>query len=194
MDKVIAEGVGMTPEMAKLMKDEVHAEAKQVLAIGGEQYMMVLPTELAVTLENFRDNNSSDAWLSILEMPMRMWKKWVLINPRAVLRYNVNNLSGDLAAIIAGNPRALLKVPEAWRMLRHVMYQDGEPEAVHMDAINRGVIDSNLTMQEINEYDRSREFKGLIDTKLPHGLKEIRTVWKQMEKARKLLYLVLLAG
>jgi hypothetical protein len=33
---------------------------------------------------------------------LKRWKRWVLINPRRVVKYNLNNLSGDLDAVLAG--------------------------------------------------------------------------------------------
>ena len=77
---------------------------RSMLAVGGPKFQMVLPEEIASTLNSIRAEHSE--WLveAVLEVPLRWWKRWVLINPRRVLRYNLNNLSGDLDVVIAGNP------------------------------------------------------------------------------------------
>src|SRR3546814_4543363 len=116
-----------------------------VMAVGGPKYQMVIPQEMADTLNSFGDTQAEGLFDAMLATPLAMWKRWVLINPRRVLKYNLNNLSGDMDAVIAGNPRALKKLPQAIRELWHVMIKGEEPSVRYREAVERGVFDSGLT-------------------------------------------------
>jgi hypothetical protein len=79
--------------------DDIRAMIENVrsaLAFGGMRYAMILPDEVASTLNQLRREDFSGLIDAVAEKPLKLWKQWVLINPRRVLKYNLNNLSGDL--------------------------------------------------------------------------------------------------
>jgi hypothetical protein len=80
---------------------------------------------------------------------VQYWKRWVLINPRRYFKYNFNNITGDFDAIMAGNPKLLRFVGQAGRELAGVMRGKAKPTARYEEALERGVFDSGLTVQEI---------------------------------------------
>lgn len=139
------------------------AEARTMLAVGGPKYQMVLPEELALTLNSLRSPAAEGPAEALLQAPTRAWKVWTLLNPRRVLKYNLNNLSGDLDAIIAGNPRALRKVGEAAREIYLVAKNRQAPSQNFRDAIERAVFDSGLSIQEIPDVNLLREFAHLTE-------------------------------
>jgi hypothetical protein len=79
--------------------DDIRAMIENVrsaLAFGGMRYAMILPDEVASTLNQLRREDFNGLIDAVAEKPLKLWKQWVLINPRRVLKYNLNNLSGDL--------------------------------------------------------------------------------------------------
>ena len=94
----------MTGSEIKPLLDSI----RDVLAIGMPKYQMVINEEIATALDA-NPNGAIDQGFSLLFMrdAIRHWKVWTLLNPRSFITYNLNNLSGDLDALIAGNPSAL---------------------------------------------------------------------------------------
>ena len=184
IDRVVAEsqGDGLDPAVAQALRDEVHGDAKQLLAIGGEKYMMVLPTELALTLNSLHSTRDVGMLDILFATPMRKWKKWVLINPRRIVRYNLNNLSGDMDAVIAGKPKALLKMGPAVKELYAVMLRGEEPSQTYKDAVWRGVFDSGLTVQEISEINEFEGFNHIVEQKGELSTKRIMQLWRGMQR------------
>lgn len=157
LDAIQTEGLeGVTrEEIEDVLRRIGDAEAKR-----GKMLNLVVPEALATTLGKMTTNVTRGWMDEVFRTPMRLWKQWVLINPRRVVKYNLNNLSGDLDAVIAGSPKALRRMPQAVRELYAVM-KGGEPTARMQEAIDRGVFDTGLTIQEIPEINALDEFRGL---------------------------------
>ncbi|MEK9754334.1 MAG: hypothetical protein VW338_14160, partial [Rhodospirillaceae bacterium] len=176
------------PESAAAdVRRALEAEAREVLAVGGERYAMVLPAEIADTLNEFSDPHADALVASILETPVRYIKRWWLINPRRVTKYNINNLSGDLDAVIAGNPKALRRMGQAMDELYNVMYAGQAPTDRYREAVDRGVFDSGLTVQEIPDINVMDEFSHLIEKpgfKQPGAMAKMQVmrVWKGLQR------------
>ncbi|MBF0311460.1 MAG: hypothetical protein HQL56_18245, partial [Magnetococcales bacterium] len=158
-DESIAENI---PGVSRDTVMEVMANMRKVLAVGMPKYQMVIPQELAITLDAMTKARNEGWFDHVLATPLTMWKQWVLINPRRVIKYNINNLSGDLDAVIAGNPRALKRLPQAIRELYRVM-KGGEPTARYKEAVARGVFDGGLSVQEIPDINLLGQFQHLTD-------------------------------
>lgn len=154
------------PNVSGINADEMHralTAVRQQLVVGGERYTMVLPKEVADTLNEFGDRRAEGLFSQGVQMLQSGWKRWVLINPRRFLKYNLNNISGDLDALIAGNPGALLKVKIAAKELYAVMRKGEKPSARYGEAVERGVFDSGLSIQEIPDISRLSAFRHLTD-------------------------------
>ncbi|KKM22172.1 hypothetical protein LCGC14_1628040, partial [marine sediment metagenome] len=129
VDKLLEEAA-----MSDLLGKDVDTDAlKQVILsirkavmMGGKKFEMVLPEEIADTLDRMRPEVDDSIYAFVLEKPQTLWKRWTLISPRRVLKYNINNISGDLDAVIAGNPQVVKKLPEAMKELWAVM-KSGKP-------------------------------------------------------------------
>lgn len=164
---------------------EIRESVRSVLMVGGPKYEMVLPAELAATLDSFRDPQAEGLFEAVLEAPLRWWKRWVLINPRRVLKYNLNNLSGDIDAVIAGNPRALKHMGRAISEIHKVMIKGSAPSARYQEAVARGVFDSGLTVQEIPDINALDQFRHLIEkpgVARRFTLSPLMAVWRGLQR------------
>ena len=195
IDRIIGQVASMTQEEAGQFAPKELAGAiieaaqsvRSLLAVGGPKYQMVLPEELANTLSNLGDPHADSLLDTLAATPLSLWKRWVLINPRRVLKYNLNNLSGDLDAVIAGNPRAVKKLPQAIKELYRVMIGGETPSERYREAVDRGVFDSGLTIQEIPDINYLSEFESIIN---PPTIKEpkrfvlspLMKVWRGLQR------------
>lgn len=185
LDKIANEGMGVAT--AEEMRAALES-ARSLLVVGGPKYQMVLPEGVADTLNSIRDDHADGMFDALAAVPLSLWKRWVLINPRRVLKYNLNNLSGDLDGVIAGNPRALKKLPRAIKELYQVMIQGKAPSARYREAVDHGVFDSGLTIQEIPDINYMSEFEQLIDPPRPFRQplrflgSKLMKVWRALQR------------
>jgi tRNA G10 N-methylase Trm11 len=166
IDRIIPQLTADMPMDAPRLQEiaaALRAGVREVLSVGGPQYQMVLPEDLAETLNNLQHPYVEGMFDHLAAVPTGYWKIWTLINPRRWAKYNINNLSGDLDAVIAGNPRLLKRVPEAFRELRAVMFQNGAPSARYNEALERGVFGSGLTIQEVPDVNTLDQFAHVLD-------------------------------
>ena len=92
------------------------------------------------------------------------WKKTALyLLPRAA-KYNIRNLTGDLDAVIAGNPDALRYLPKSIKELFSVYYGNSDnisPELKRFQA--HGGALTFQSAQELGSYKEFKAFNDLID-------------------------------
>jgi N12 class adenine-specific DNA methylase len=150
-----------TPGLDREELTRALGSVRSQLVVGGERYTMVLPDELAATLEEFGDRRGEGMVARVFGGIQSAWKRWVLINPRRYLKYNLNNTTGDLDAVLAGKMSSIKRVPEAWRMLREA--SKGNPSARYIEALERGVFQSALSAQEIPDINRLSAFRHLAE-------------------------------
>lgn len=104
--------------------------------------IMVLPSELVAVLRKKSQTRHRGMLGQVAKDLTTWWKRSVLFSPFRNLKYNLRNFTGDLDALIAGNPRALQQLPKAFKEL----------VAHYMKAKNEGYKPS----KELQEYiDRS---------------------------------------
>lgn len=182
----LEQGQDIPAEMAALMSAGMRSQVKEQLAVGGEKYQLVVPIELAATLNGLGDTYSGNIVNFLFDSPLRQWKRWVLINPRRVLKYNLNNISGDLDAVLAGNPRIVKHFGRASKELYAVMRQKKAPSDLYMQAVERGVFDSGLTAQEIPDINHLSQFAHLDGTRGPINkvtIGSLGKVWRTLQGA-----------
>ena len=159
-----------TQSIAGIEKAELEAvvkEIKEALIVGAKKKELIIPSELARTLERMRPDIRDGLFDWLFAKPLGAWKVWTLINPRRVLKYNTNNMSGDLDAVIAGKPGILKEFGPSIRELWNGMTNKGVSQD-YWDAMDRGVFDSGLTIQEIPDVNKLRQFEHLFSKPKAH--------------------------
>lgn len=152
--------LGVDIDIKNILLDGV----KPGLIKGGKKKSIVIPDELAKTLDKLRPD-IKDRMLSRALRPITSrWKQWVLTNPRRVIKYNLNNLSGDLDAIISGNASIVFDIKSAKEAFND--FYDAwknKPSQRYWDALDRGVFDSGFTSNELDELFEIDKFKKFTD-------------------------------
>ncbi len=150
----------------QLQETEVH----QVLARGRDA-VWVVPDRVAKTLDELKPARNSNFIGDLSEAALAKWKQWILINPMRIVRYNMNNMSGDLDIALAYDPKMLKHTPKAFKDLWSA-YGKGRwkiDDALRFElneAMERGVIDSGMTQMDIPDLgmvNRMDEFIQVLD-------------------------------
>lgn len=170
----------------KVLSGEKMLEAddvKEILAMGGKKEQWVIPQNVAHTLDNYKDFRDEGILSRFSSNALSSWKQWVLLNPYRIIKYNINNLSGDLDIVIAYNPKILRFSKEAARNLWR--YQKGAALTSEMrDMVERGVISSGLTIVEIPDIKAEGVFR-ILTGKEPNLIEKYwksskdMTVWRE---------------
>lgn len=136
-------------------------KAHQILA-KGKDVEWIVPADVAKTLDGFDivldDHKLSKASRAV----MTGWKGYILINPFRVIKYNVNNMSGDLDITLAYDPKIALKympaaVKDLWSDFK-LKKLSRETRAEIDRAYTLGVLGSGWSIQEIKDVNRQLSF------------------------------------
>ena len=79
--------------------------------------LLVIPNEIANALDNMSKTRDRGMLGNAAKLLTNWWKKAVLFSPTRNIKYNFRNFTGDLDALIAGNPKALKFFPQAVKEL-----------------------------------------------------------------------------
>jgi len=141
-------------------------DIKLALAMGRKRLEWAIPKELAETLDNFKDFKDEGPLMHFTDATLASWKQWKLINPIRVVKYNINNFSGDLDIVLAYNPKILGEFKKAAVDLLdyQVRHKDINPALrAELDYWSRtGVIGSGMTIAEIPDIKEIGIFKHLM--------------------------------
>lgn len=151
---------------------EIKAQVKDVLALGGKRKTYLIPSEVKTTLHDLSRPTSDDALTRFFAPLTKTWKRWVLMNPRRALKYNWQNMLGDLDAVIAGEPGVLKwgNVREAVHELRR--FYVGEKVAPWVtDAYEQSVLSSTLSFEELPSLRDLRVYESGISGTTRNPLK-----------------------
>jgi hypothetical protein len=128
-----------------------------------EGSLWVIPKKVAVQLNSMKDAEKESFIPAGIRKVTGKWKQWILLNPYSAIKYNFNNMSGDLDIVMAYNP-AILKpkyahtaMKEAWAELQGKgMSQDMK------EALEYGIITSGLSIQEIPDINQQSLFRSIV--------------------------------
>lgn len=152
-------------------------DLQKVLAIGGNRKEFVLPEPVADTLSNLYDIKSDNMITAALKETTKLWKRWILLNPRRAFKYNLQNFVGDFDAIIAGDPNILKKFTRATGELYDVFYK-GKPFTPEMrEFFERGGLSTQMTVQELPELNKLEIFQRLAEKET--DVKKSLNLWKR---------------
>lgn len=163
--------------MQKMISGEISpndAEVRKVLT-RGRDLIWVIPHGLADTMDNFRDYKDVSAIGQAADWAMRAWKQYILLNPYSVLKYNINNTSGDLDATLAYAPTIAAKyaIPAAKDLAKwHRRKSDPDIKKQLQKAQALGVVGSGFSVQEVDDVlkilSSDREIRGIILDEKPN--------------------------
>jgi hypothetical protein len=100
-------------------------------------------------MDNFRPVPSDFALGRLSGRIMTGWKQYILLNPLSVMKYNINNMSGDLDATLAFDPKIATYSRQAFKDIRKWM-KYGKNEELDI-ARDKGVIGSGFAVQEVED-------------------------------------------
>lgn len=128
---------------------EILATLKPTKVLGRPKAPMVIPDELEKTLVNLGRGHEQNAWRKL----NGAIKEWLLIAPHKVLRYNINNLVGDMEAVWVGNSKILTdgKLTKSIHELWNIFRGHTGPTADYLDALRLGVIDTGQITTELSD-------------------------------------------
>lgn len=162
----------------------VEADFREMLVLGPAREQWVIPTWMADTMDGFGKKRDTSAFGRAWVYLENQWKRWQLLNPVRLLKYNFNNLSGDFdASLLApGIHRYTRKaVADLWA------YRKGTASAVVTEEIHQWmklrVIDQGMTVVEIPDLDDVAGFEHLAD---PNPFRFMYWVHLYWRKARGL--------
>ena len=142
----------LTPEQASAVKEMLQGGLRDIQAIGGPKEQMVLPVPIAETLNEFHDKHVENMLDELAIELQARWKQWILFQPLSLIKYNLNNVTGDSDAIIAtGTAKEMFAQKNiAFREVYQMIYNNKLTDNLK-DALDMGVIQSSLIAQELNE-------------------------------------------
>lgn len=137
------------------------SDLRKLMVVGNKEEEFVLPQEVADTLDNLYSIKPEN-WLSEASKYLTTsWKKYILMNPRRLFKYNYQNFIGDCDAVIAGNPKIFKYFSTAINELNDMFYK-GKPMADKMrEFFERGGLTTTLTLQEIPDINTLEVFTRL---------------------------------
>jgi|GEM_PF-1903187 len=156
-ESIITKFLDSNPAFADTMK-----KFKEVLILGGRKDEVVIPEGLAKTLDNLRTNRDDATLDTINKKLLAVWKINTLLNPHRLIKYNMNNMSGDLDIALAADPGILKHFSTAWKnaLNRKAGRAMGKDE---IDMLDRGVIDAGISINEIPDIAKLPGFQHLKD-------------------------------
>lgn len=169
--------------LAKMLEEGATPEAKdfrKALVLGGKRDSMVIPENVATTLHDEGApkpalKHAEYAWRTA----MKAWKQWVLGSPMRILRYNLNNLSGDVDIAFTADPGIFKHFKSSLKDLRRMMGKNRTQADIEELAEMRrlGVLDSGFAPEEVPDLGVDG-IRALHDLSPGPAAKVWRKYWK----------------
>lgn len=158
--------------------EELAEITKKVIALGPKRSSIVIPTELAKTLDNLKPNLPSDYNNFIPKLTL-LWKQWILSAPRRAIKYNLRNLTGDAEGIFLGNPRGFKQVPRAVKDILYYFQNKWDALSPEFkDWFERGGMESTLQSIELPQIRQMEAFSKLYESNKPSNLNILKHWFK----------------
>lgn len=145
-------------EGEKLLEE---TDLKEVMAVGGKRSEWVIPKRLAETLDDYRARKDDNVIEKASAAALYAWKKFTLFSPTRVLKYELNNFSGDLDIALAWRPELLKNVKQAAADSRDYRIKTKAPSAEQLDLIRKGVLGSGFFTEEVGGIRHNQLFDAL---------------------------------
>ena len=124
---------------------------KDSLVRGGPMEEYIINKDLADTLNEFHDRQPDIALEEIALKGTIAIKKVYLFAPWRFIKYIINNLSGDIDAIIQNRQTKPIfsRLPMAFKEVKKVMFGSEHMSEIYQEALEKGIFHSNLTVSDL---------------------------------------------
>ncbi|MBQ7220821.1 MAG: hypothetical protein IJS28_07570 [Synergistaceae bacterium] len=161
-DNLLGVSLELAGRQLGLSEDTMKALHSKVSDNSGS-HLLVLPEALVDTLERLSVPVHRGPLGKIAKRLTTGWKKLMLFFPTHAFKYNLRNVTGDLDAALAGNPKAMAYLPKAVSELWSLYYGDGEasPELRAFQRLGGAVTIQGI--QDLKDDRQLKEFNKLIE-------------------------------
>ena len=185
-ENIMAAALDDAAELLGLSEDTM-AKLREKIAEPFDTQLMVLPNELTLTLKNLSVPNNRTPLGHFAKTITNGWKKYVLYFPTRVWKYMFRNITGDLDALLTGDPTAVRFIPQAFSDLSTAYYGDMANVSDELKEFQaRGGAITIESAQELGDYKQFREFNNLIkelEGKDASAWKKLpRSAWNLIDK------------
>jgi ADP-Ribosyltransferase in polyvalent proteins/D-alanyl-D-alanine carboxypeptidase/Type III restriction enzyme, res subunit len=135
-------------------------DKREVLAMGGPKETWIIPTWLKDTLDRIgaaKTPGALDVPDRAVKAALAAWKQSVLLLPHRVLKYNVNNFTGDADAVLAYAPGIFLRIPQA------ISFLHSQDTQRHERLVELGVMNAGLSHVELPDVTTLAGFRHLAE-------------------------------
>lgn len=157
-------------------------EVKSAMIRGGRRQEWVIPEELAATLDKMKPdmevNALEDAWTEV----QQTWKQWVLLNPVRFLRYNLNNMSGDMDIAFAFDPAIVTRygVQAAKDLHAHMKGRATKELSDEILAATKLQVMGGLRLAEIQDISQAGLFSRFDRENASAPMQAVDKYWKSV--------------
>ena len=161
-ENILSSALELTAQQLGLSDETLH-DIRQSMNEKDNSHLLVLPVELVNTLNYMLKPKHRGPWTQLLKKLSTSWKKFTLFFPTRTIKYNIRNFTGDLDAVLAGNPKALRFMKRAVSELYTAFYGDYHniaPELIEFQ--KRGGALTAESAHDLYDYRKLKEFNHLI--------------------------------
>lgn len=146
------------------IKDLLPHDFKEAVAIGPKREEWIIPKELGKVLDNL--TGQKDTWIArFASAGIGGWKEYILHMPLRFLKYELNNLSGDVDFVFAAQPKIFKEFKQAAKDAHGFHVQKKAPTGDLKTWIETGVIASGWRANELPRISSSEYFTWLTGEK-----------------------------
>lgn len=136
-------------------------DVRTVAAMGAKHHEFVVPKRVVEAMRQVKSESTASKGL-VDDMALKTqqaWKVWTLLNPERVIKYNLNNLSGDADIVFAYNPKifkyALGAAADLWNW--HIRKRAATPEI--LEAHQSGLAKASFVAKELPDINANELYR-----------------------------------
>ena len=163
MQQIIKDGEGLVGK----------ADFNKIFAATSKE-LWLIPEDLANALNNFKKYETKNVYTGFSLAVRNKWKQWKLLNPKAAIKYNINNASGDTDIVVAYDYKIITEYSrQAAKDLWAYTYNRKKLSKAKLAEIERAmdesVLNSGITMQEIPDLADNQALDSFMRKLVPGG-------------------------
>jgi len=151
--------------MSDAMKvvDDLVGSMQMGLMVGSKRKQYMVPKELAQQLEELAKDKELTIGSKIVNNVTSIWKRHTLLFPTRIVRYNLNNLGGDIDRTLQVEPAILKYGKESFKEL-YDYYTTGKTTDQLLEAMRGDVISSGFQISELSDL-KKEDWVKWVDSK-----------------------------